>query len=149
MSESRIRRIFTEHLKSKLKQPNGTLKWKLEQTGIDIPPITDNHITVTLLPAPTHDATLSGDVIVYTGIYQMSISITSTLNGNVVVDRLAPAEEMTDFIRDCFKVNTEYKDASGFTVKVVSPLKVTAFQREQKDQWFVVHTYFDYWAESN
>lgn len=150
MSESKIRRLLSAHLISKLKQPDGKLKYPLMQNGIQGVSPTGNYIVGHLIPSPSDSETLAGDHVCYTGIYQMTVRASNTDSaGQLIPDMNVPMDEMVDYIRNSFKINTRLTDTSGFTVQVMSPLKVTEARNENKEPWWTVHTYFNYRADTN
>lgn len=152
MSESRIRRLFNDTLIKQLKDPaTGKLKYQFIRNGTQqMAVITDDYIVGHLIPAPSDSETLSGDHIRYTGIYQMTVRASNTdKDGNLIVDMDINMDAMVDTIRSIFTNNMRLTDTTGFTVQVVSPLKVTEPRMEKGDPWWTVQTYFNYRADTN
>ena len=150
MSESKIRRLLTDHLIDSLRQPDTTLKYPVIPNGMVVDQImTTNYMSPHIIPAPADDAALSGDLTVYKGIYQITLRATSDVDGNMIVDMNEPLDEMVDTVRQAFKANMRFTDTEGFTVQVASALAVTEARKDQKEQWWTLHTWFNYWAESN
>lgn len=158
MSESKIRRLFNDELIDKLTDRyTGKLKFQFVRNGTQhIAVITDDYIVGHLIPAPSDSETLGGDHIRYTGIYQMTLRASNDVDedGDGEVDYLewdmdVKMDKMVDTIRDIFKNNMRLTDASGFTVQVVSPLKVTEARMVKDDPWWTVQAYFNYRADTN
>lgn len=153
MSNAKIRTLFTEQLKTTLKQPNGMLKFPMLKDGTDNKnaagqPIkmTVSHCIVHLIPAPAYSQTLSGDHTAYTGIYQITLKAMS-ISGGDYNDIL---EDMTDTVKSAFPINSRLSTTDGFTVQVISPLKTTEARRISEGMdWWQLHAYFDYRADTN
>lgn len=152
MSNSRIRRLFFNELTDKFSDADGQLKVPVLQNGITL---TDSngkkvdtnftHIVVSLIPAPADTETLQGDHIRYMGIYQISVNILLSMDE---YDANIPLEQIEDDLQRIFKINMLLSDAEGFTVQVISPIKVTEASRLKDTNWWQAHCYFNYRADT-
>lgn len=144
MSNRIIRNLFDEKLKAELLTLGLTkLKYPLLIQGVrvkDQMKPTDAHMVSHLIPAPAESETLSGDHTVFTGIYQVTLNASSSVNG------ISAVEEMTEVVQSIFKINTRLTDpVSGLVVQVISPLKTTEGRVSgEGSKWWTIHSYFDY-----
>jgi hypothetical protein len=144
MSNGIIRNLFDEKLKAELMVLGVTkLKYPTIIQGIRIREQmkpTDDHIVTHLIPAPAESETLGGDHTVFSGIYQLTLNASSSVNG------ITKVEEMTDVIQSIFKINTRLIDPlSGLVVQVISPLKTTEGRVSgEGSKWWTIHAYFNY-----
>lgn len=154
MSNSRIRRLFFDRLVNQLTDINTKeLKWPVLQNGITM---TDEngksidpnftHIFAHLIPAPSDTETLQGDHIRYMGIYQIDVNV---LLGMDEYDSNIILEEIEEELQRIFKIYMLLTDDSGFTVQVLSPIKVTEAKRVKETNWWQANCYFNYRADTS
>lgn len=149
MSVSKIRRLYNAELITKLRTPEGKLKWPTVFNGMQLPSNSDAYLVAHIVPSPTASDTLSGDHTCYTGIYQITVRVTGTVDDEFVVDMNDQMDEIIDYLADSFKINTRLIGTSGFVVQQVSPLKVSEAHKNPNDQWWEAYAYFNYRADTN
>lgn len=149
MSNSRIRRLLFDRLVDQLTdETTEELKWPVLQNGVTLTDENGNkidpnftHIVVSLIPAPAETETLSGDHIRYMGIFQMDVNV---LLGMDEYDANIVLEEIEEEFQRIFKIYMLLTDESGFTVQVLSPIKVTEASRTKDTNWWQANCYFNY-----
>lgn len=112
------------------------------------PPTTGDYLKAHCIPADTYDDSLSGDHMVYIGIYQVTI-VTKYGVGSLQSENIAKA------IQNVFYRNRRIVDPADtnpivenrFTVQVTSPVVVPE-GRQQGVQW-VLPIHFEYRADTN
>lgn len=145
MSQARVRKLFYNAL-LEYTDTTGIAVYldnirEFDQNGSAIePPPSGNYLHAHLIPADTYDDSLSGDHKVFIGMFQVTI-VTEYGRGSKI------AEDIADEIQQVFSLNRRFIDSSGFTVQVISPIKVPE-GRQQGVQWRLP-VYFDYRADTN
>lgn len=136
MSHARVRTLFSAALANFAQQKGLEVSYDnvmIEFTG-------DTYIKSHTIPADTFSDTLSGDHKGFIGMYQMTI-VTKYGVGSLV------AETLVDELQSIFIVNQMFTDTSGFSVQVISPIKVP--EGKQDGTVWVLPCYFDYRADTN
>lgn len=145
MSQARVRKLFYNAL-LEYTDTTGIAVYldnirEFDQNGAVIePPPSGNYLHAHLIPTDTYDDSLGGDHKVFEGIFQVTI-VTEYGRGS------KNAEDIADEIQEVFKLNKRFTDSLGFTVQVLTPLKVPE-GRQQGIQWRLP-VYFNYRADTN
>lgn len=155
MSNSRIRRLFFNELKTGFKKADGKLEWPIDQYGVVISDAAGKiikpnttHVEVHLIPAPAESETLQGDHVRYMGIYQIDVKVLLEMD-DLYGDANLVLDEIADKIQSIFKINMRLTEDDIFFVQVMSPMKVTEARRIDKSNWWHAHCYFNYRADTS
>lgn len=138
MSNATIRNLFGVALKNSIvgvyrtKHDNAPLN-PTEQSN-------ETFLDAHLIPSPTYSDSLGGDIITYTGIYQIKISVGA---GKAT----AESDKIASDLFKLFKVNTVFADPSGLKVQVVQPL--TVGEGRAIDGRWVVPCHIEYRCDTN
>lgn len=135
MSQGRIRKIFSAKVAEYSVLKNILVSYDNVKHKFDA-----NHIETHLIPSDTFSDTLGGDHKAFLGMYQMTIVV--QYNSGLLV-----AEEIIEDLQNIFKINQMFTDESGFSVQVISPIKVP--EGKQFGAQWRVPCYFEYRADTN
>lgn len=135
MSHGRIRRIFSALISEYAIQKNIPVSFDNVKGSFDV-----DHIETHLIPSDTFSDTLSGDHKAFVGMYQMTIVVQYNTG-------LLKAEEITEELQNIFGINEVFSDTSGFSVQVISPIKVPEGKQDGV-QWRLP-CYFEYRSDIN
>lgn len=137
MSHSKVRAIFatllTEYALTK------DIRVSYDNVKFD-PTVNELYLQTHLIPVDTPTLTLGGDHKEYLGIYQVKI-----ISGSGSATGIA--DSIIDDLQNLFPVYKLFKDLSGFTVQVYSPVH-SAEGKAQDGRW-TVPCYFEYRADTN
>lgn len=137
MSTKRIRSLFETALIEFCTANNITASF---DNKVYEPPMDAAHVRSHIIPAPTLDNSLGGDIITYLGVFQINVY---TLEDEASWD----SDDIITGLQQKFQLNKLFTDADGFSVQVISPI-TTPEGRIDGARW-VVPCSFRYRADSN
>lgn len=137
MSTKRIRALFEAELINFCAQNNLTASF---DNKVFEPPMGSPYIRSHIIPAPTLDNSLGGDIITYLGVFQVNVYINED-------EGSWDSDDIIEGLQERFQLNKIFTDAQEFSVQVISPM-TTPEGRDDGGKW-VVPCYFNYRADTN
>lgn len=140
MSHGRVRRLFSSAISSWSAGRVKPIPLSFDNVIGKFDGVNEDHIEVHLIPADTFTETLGGDQKAFIGLFQMKIVMKY---GTGALD----TENIVEELQNVFKVDQIFKDETGFSVQVTTPIVVPE-GKQIGGQW-AVPCYFSYRADTN
>lgn len=140
MSQAKIKNLLSYELQSSAIALNTRIAYDNLALSPEAAP-NETHLQTHQIPIPVYDDSLGGDVIVYSGIYQIKILIGA---GRATKE----ADDIADALFRLYRVNRIITNtATGFKTQIVTPMSVGEGKRV--DGWWVVPCWFEYRTYTN
>ena len=136
MSHGRIRKIFSALVSEYATQNNIPVAYdNVSFKAVDV-----DYIETHLIQSDTFSDTLSGDHKAFIGIWQMTLVVQYNTG-------LLKAEQICEDLQGIFELYKTFTDTSGFSVQVVSPIKIP--EGKQVGVQWRIPCYFEYRSDTN